>query len=325
MVIDVRNDSEWNEGHIPSAIHIPLGHLAERIAEVPADNAVVVQCQGGGRSSIAASLLQKMGRKNVANLTGGYQERWSRQQMKKILTGCLIVAVIAMIGFGVAGYYAYRFARPMIDNASDYLDKAREVSRLGDRVANKTPYVPPDERRADRGAGRALRRRADARPQRARRSAGPRSKRSRRRSATRPTGNSKDWTLSEFTSVFSDIANIYLDGRTRAGRRAQHPASSPTANTTGCGGASMKRPACSWPAASTCRRSKTWRATGAQNGVDSCRTMIMPEVPETNIKLVKPHAAQAEGMDPDGGARALALDSPVRRSVRRSDDPRIGV
>ena len=78
VVIDVRNDSEWNEGHIPSAKHIPLGHLQERIAEVPADQRVVVQCQGGGRSSIAASLLQKMGRKNVANLTGGYRV-WSEK------------------------------------------------------------------------------------------------------------------------------------------------------------------------------------------------------------------------------------------------------
>ena len=65
--------------------------------------------------------------------------------MKKILTGCLIVAVIAMIGFGVAGYYAYRIARPMIENAGDYLARAREISRLGDRVTNKAPYVPPKD------------------------------------------------------------------------------------------------------------------------------------------------------------------------------------
>jgi hydroxyacylglutathione hydrolase len=73
VVIDVRTAAEWNEGHIPSATHIPLGHLAERLAELPEDKRIVVQCQGGGRSSIAASLLQKMGRKNVANLRGGYR------------------------------------------------------------------------------------------------------------------------------------------------------------------------------------------------------------------------------------------------------------
>jgi hydroxyacylglutathione hydrolase len=73
VVIDVRHDSEWNHGHIPSAIHIPLGQLAERIGEVPDDKPVVVHCQGGGRSSIAASLLKKLGRKHVANLAGGYK------------------------------------------------------------------------------------------------------------------------------------------------------------------------------------------------------------------------------------------------------------
>jgi hydroxyacylglutathione hydrolase len=76
VLIDVRNDNEWSDGHIPSAVHIPLGHLAERINEVPADKPIVVQCQMGGRSSIAASLLQKLGRKNVTNLVGGYSA-WS--------------------------------------------------------------------------------------------------------------------------------------------------------------------------------------------------------------------------------------------------------
>ena len=72
VLVDVRHDAEWRDGHIPNAIHIPLGQLAARIDEVP-DGKIVVQCQGGRRSSIAASLLQKMGRKNVANLSGGYK------------------------------------------------------------------------------------------------------------------------------------------------------------------------------------------------------------------------------------------------------------
>ena len=63
--------------------------------------------------------------------------------MKKILTGCLIVIVIAMIGFGVAAFYAYRAMKPVIDNASNYLDQAREVTRLGDEIRIKTPYDPP--------------------------------------------------------------------------------------------------------------------------------------------------------------------------------------
>ena len=71
-VIDVRSAAEWNEGHLPSAIHIPLGQLADRLAEVPANTPLILQCQSGARSSIAASLLQKLGRKDVANLSGGY-------------------------------------------------------------------------------------------------------------------------------------------------------------------------------------------------------------------------------------------------------------
>ncbi|MEO8201592.1 MAG: rhodanese-like domain-containing protein, partial [Gemmatimonadota bacterium] len=71
-VVDVRALSEWEAGHIPGALHIPLGHLADRIREIPADRPVVMQCQGGGRSAIAASVAQKLGRKDVSNLTGGY-------------------------------------------------------------------------------------------------------------------------------------------------------------------------------------------------------------------------------------------------------------
>ena len=83
VVVDVRNDSEWDEGHIADAIHIPLGQLAQRVNELPASDNIVVHCQGGSRSSIAASLLQKLGRKNVANLTGGYR-RWLEVQSPRL-------------------------------------------------------------------------------------------------------------------------------------------------------------------------------------------------------------------------------------------------
>ena len=83
VVVDVRNDNEWKEGHIAEAIHIPLGQLAQRVNELPASDNIVVHCQGGSRSSIAASLLQKLGRKNVANLTGGYR-RWLEVQSPKL-------------------------------------------------------------------------------------------------------------------------------------------------------------------------------------------------------------------------------------------------
>jgi len=83
VVVDVRNDNEWQEGHIAEAIHIPLGQLAQRVNELAASDNIVVHCQGGSRSAIAASLLQKLGRKNVANLTGGYR-RWLEVQSPKL-------------------------------------------------------------------------------------------------------------------------------------------------------------------------------------------------------------------------------------------------
>ena len=75
VVLDVRNQNEWDEGHLPEALHIPLGHLSDRLSEVPRDTPIVVHCQAGARSAIAASLMEKLGRKGVTNLVGGY-EAW---------------------------------------------------------------------------------------------------------------------------------------------------------------------------------------------------------------------------------------------------------
>lgn len=72
LVVDVRAESEWDAGHLPGAVHIPLPDLEARLDEIPADREVILQCQGGGRSAIAASLLKARGRDRVANLAGGY-------------------------------------------------------------------------------------------------------------------------------------------------------------------------------------------------------------------------------------------------------------
>lgn len=77
-VLDVRNQSEWNEGHIPGAIHIMLGTLPRRLAEIPADKPLLVQCRSGARSAMACSILQANGRKQVINLTGGIMQ-WVKE------------------------------------------------------------------------------------------------------------------------------------------------------------------------------------------------------------------------------------------------------
>jgi len=75
-VVDVRGHSEWAAGHLPNAVHIPLGELTDRVADLPA-GAFGVQCQSGARSAIASSLLHRLGRTDAINLEGGYAA-WAR-------------------------------------------------------------------------------------------------------------------------------------------------------------------------------------------------------------------------------------------------------
>lgn len=76
-LIDVRNANEWAGGHIAGAIHIPLGRLADRLDEVPRTKPIVMQCAGGARSMIGASVLKTHGIDRVINLTGGFGA-WSK-------------------------------------------------------------------------------------------------------------------------------------------------------------------------------------------------------------------------------------------------------
>ena len=75
VIVDVRAPDEWRKGHLPGALHIPLAALPDRIDEIDADRPVIVHCKGGGRSAIGSSFLQLMGRRDVANMKGGY-ESW---------------------------------------------------------------------------------------------------------------------------------------------------------------------------------------------------------------------------------------------------------
>lgn len=71
-VIDVRGRSEWEAGHLPGVANIPLGLLPDRLAELPERGTIVLQCETGSRSAIAASVLEARGRGTVANLEGGF-------------------------------------------------------------------------------------------------------------------------------------------------------------------------------------------------------------------------------------------------------------
>lgn len=71
-VLDVRTEQERATGRIAGSLHVPLNHLRERLAEVPADRPVVVHCAGGYRSAIACSVLEQAGHSNMIDLVGGY-------------------------------------------------------------------------------------------------------------------------------------------------------------------------------------------------------------------------------------------------------------
>ncbi len=72
-VLDVRNSSEFTEGHLAPARHIPLGYIPDRLNEIPRDRPLLIYCQSGHRSTIAASLLAKQGFDQLLNLRGGFQ------------------------------------------------------------------------------------------------------------------------------------------------------------------------------------------------------------------------------------------------------------
>jgi len=74
LLVDVREDSEWTDGHAASAVHMSKGVIEREIeSKVPKKDAkVVLYCGGGSRSALAADALQKMGYTNVFSLDGGF-------------------------------------------------------------------------------------------------------------------------------------------------------------------------------------------------------------------------------------------------------------
>jgi rhodanese-related sulfurtransferase len=73
-LIDVREDSEWERGHLPGAVHMGKGVIERDIEKrIPNhDASIVLYCGGGYRSALAADALQRMGYRNVESMDGGY-------------------------------------------------------------------------------------------------------------------------------------------------------------------------------------------------------------------------------------------------------------
>ena len=218
--------------------------------------------------------------------------------MKKLVFGCAIVLAIALVAFGVAGYYAYRWAQPMLQNTANYLDRAREMSRLGDRVNNKATYVAP-------ASGELTQSQIDrylAVQARVRDEMGARLKEIDAKSAEirEKTKDGRQLTFTELTSVVSDLAGLYVDAR-REQVNALNVHKFSDAEYT-------------WV------RLRVYEAAGMEitSGIDFAKIEQMatdsgvnvkldtenipkPQVPEANRKLIKPHLAKLK----DGFALAF--------------------
>jgi rhodanese-related sulfurtransferase len=75
ILVDVREDSEWNNGHASQAIHLGKGVLERDIEKmIPDPNAeVIMYCGGGYRSILTCDVAKRMGYRNVSSLMGGYK------------------------------------------------------------------------------------------------------------------------------------------------------------------------------------------------------------------------------------------------------------
>jgi hydroxyacylglutathione hydrolase len=87
VVIDVRNKTEWDEGHVPGSMNISLSTLVKRIGELPRDKQLWVHCQTSGRSPVAVSLLRSMGFDKVANIREGYEGYAKLSPKKAVIAG----------------------------------------------------------------------------------------------------------------------------------------------------------------------------------------------------------------------------------------------
>src|SRR5213594_2001347 len=88
VLVDVREDSEWEKGHATQAVHLGKGVLERDIEEMFPDpnTELIMYCGGGYRSALTADVAQRMGYRNVSSVVGGYkalvQEQWPMAEGK---------------------------------------------------------------------------------------------------------------------------------------------------------------------------------------------------------------------------------------------------
>lgn len=212
--------------------------------------------------------------------------------MKKILVGCLIVLVLAIAGLGVAGFYAFRWAQPMIQSTGDYLDRAREMSRLADRIANKSPYIPPEN-------GELTQAQVDrfvAVQTRVRDELGARWSEIETKSAQireKSQENHRELTFSEVGAVFSDLTGIYMDAR-RAQVAALNIHKFSDGEYTWVRRRVYEAAGVEIAGGIDLSKFEQLAREGAQKSRVTLPDMPKPQVPAANVKLIKPHLAKVK-------------------------------
>ena len=210
--------------------------------------------------------------------------------MKKILGGCLIVFAIALVGFGVAGFYAYRAARPMIDSAADYVSRARELATLSDQVRNQSAYEPP----ANGQLTSAQVDRFLAVQTRVRSELGDRWTTFETKAEAlkeKAAAKQSDWSFNDISTMFSDFTSIYLEARKvhvnalNVHKFSDEEFSWVRLRVYEAAGMQLAG------SIDTSAIQEMARDSAEKTGV-TIPDLPMPDVPEANIKLVKPHAAK---------------------------------
>ncbi len=77
VVLDIRTNKEYEQGHIPGSVHVQLSEIGDKVKKLKKDKELLVYCQNGNRSIWAIQRLMGMGYRNLYNLKGGYNA-WKR-------------------------------------------------------------------------------------------------------------------------------------------------------------------------------------------------------------------------------------------------------
>lgn len=81
VILDVREQFEYDEGHIPGVTLVPLGAMPDRLSVIPRDKTIITVCHSGNRSRRAAGFLRQQGYEHVHNMLGG-MVAWEQQGYK---------------------------------------------------------------------------------------------------------------------------------------------------------------------------------------------------------------------------------------------------